>query len=98
MKGYYYWHTFFFSIGISVDGVETSTTISYELDKPYTSSRNGVDEITVCSRPQENLLVYNSKVPDNGWNIENSTLFTHAGIVSTVRNLNNNATTTKYYR
>ena len=89
---------FFFSIGISVDGVETSTTISYELDKPYTSSRNGVDEITVCSRPQENLLVYNSKVPDNGWNIENSTLFTHAGIVSTVRNLNNNATTTKYYR
>ena len=90
--------TYFLSIGISVDGVETSTTISYELDKPYTSSRNGVDEITVCSRPQENLLVYNSKVPDNGWNIENSTLFTHAGIVSTVRNLNNNATTTKYYR
>ena len=50
-----------------------------------------------CSRPSENLLVYKSKVPANGWNIENSTLFTLEGIVSTIRNLNNNVTTTKYY-
>ena len=99
-----------------MDGIENSSSVSYELDKPYTSMRNGIEETTVCSRLNENLLIYNSKVPANGWNIgkwfqklreidhlilslsENSTLFTPEGIVSTIRNLNTNVTTTKYYR
>ena len=53
----------------SVDGIENSSSVSYELDKPYTSMRNGIEETTVCSRLNENLLIYNSKVPANGWNI-----------------------------
>ena len=55
----------------SVDGIENSSSVSYELDKPYSSMRNGVEETTVCSRLNENLLIYNSKVPANGWNIGN---------------------------
>lgn len=52
-----------------MDGIENSSSVSYELDKPYTSMRNGIEETTVCSRLNENLLIYNSKVPANGWNI-----------------------------
>ena len=63
-KQYWYWLIFF-----SVDGIENSSSVSYELDKPYTSMRNGIEETTVCSRLNENLLIYNSKVPANGWNI-----------------------------
>lgn len=29
-----------------------STTASFELDKPYSAQRNGVDEITLCTQTQ----------------------------------------------
>lgn len=79
------------------DGVETSSNVTFELDKPYTTQRNGNDEITVCSKPQENTLLYQSKVPSKGWWIENLTIFTKEGITSFVKNVNKNVITTKYY-
>ena len=35
-----------------VDGVEISTAASFELDKPYSTQRNGIDEITLCTQTQ----------------------------------------------
>ena len=35
-----------------VDGIEISTTASFELDKPYSTQRNGIDEITLCTQTQ----------------------------------------------
>ena len=74
------------------------TSVSYDLDKQYSNSRNGTTELTTVTKPQENMLVYSSKVPSNGWCIENSTVFSQDGIVATLRNLNSNVTTTKYYK
>ncbi len=37
---------------ILVDDVEISTVASFELDKPYSTQRNGVDEITLCTQTQ----------------------------------------------
>jgi hypothetical protein len=87
------------SFCFSADGVENSvTSVSYDLDKQYSNSRNGTTELTTVTKPQENMLVYNSKVPSNGWWMENSTVFSQDGIVATLRNLNSNFSCTKYYK
>jgi hypothetical protein len=57
-----------------------------------------MDEVTTCNKPQENTLIYISKVPSNGWVIENSTVFAIDGLTAYIRNVNNNVTTTKYYK
>ena len=83
----------------SVDGLESaSSTVTYEIDKPYSSMKNGQEEMTTVTKPLENVLVYTTKVPSNGWNIEDSTFFTHEGIMATIRNLNSGITTVKYYK
>ena len=64
-----------------------------------TVNKNGNTETTICTMEDEHILVYNSKVPNNGWWIENSAVFNPDGIVATLRNLNKtNMTTTKYYK
>jgi len=80
------------------NGVANSHNVTYDIDKQYINSRNGNTEITTCSQPQPNVLVYTSKVPSNGWCIENESIFTPEGIIATIRNLNSNTVTTKYYR
>mgnify|MGYP001256410121 CR=1 FL=1 len=82
----------------SANGVANSHNVTYDIDKQYINSRNGNTEITTCSQPQPNVLVYTSKVPSNGWCIENESIFTPEGIIATIRNLNSNTVTTKYYR
>ena len=82
----------------SAQGMENSFTTSYDLDREYNNNRNGTMEITTVTMPQENALVYTSKVPSHGWLIENSTVFSPDGIVATLRNLNSSVTTTKYYK
>ena len=77
---------------------ETSFTFTYDLDKTYTNNRNGTVENTTVSQPHDNVLVYTSKVPSNNYWIETTANFTQDGIVATLRNLNTNITTTKYYK
>ena len=51
----------------SADGVEnTVTSVSYDLDKQSSNSRNGTTELITVTKPQDNMLVYNSKVPSKG--------------------------------
>ena len=75
-----------------------TSTVTYEIDKPYASMKNGQEELTTVSKPLENVLLYSSKVPSNGWNIEDSTFFTAEGIIATIRNMNKGVTTVKYYK
>ena len=87
------------SLIFSADGIEnTVTSVSYDLDKQSSNSRNGTTELITVTKPQDNMLVYNSKVPSKGWCIENATVFSPEGIVATLRNLNSNVTTTKFYK
>jgi len=42
----------FINFFLSVDGIEYTQTTSFELDKPFTTQRNGNDEITLCTQTQ----------------------------------------------
>ena len=55
-----------------VDGLENTTSVTFELDKPYTIQRDDADEITVCSKgnnsslhsqDKDNVLLYRTEVP-----------------------------------
>lgn len=56
----------------SVDGLENTTSLTFELDKPYTVQRDDAEEITVCSKgnnsssqsqEKDNVLIYRTEVP-----------------------------------
>ena len=56
----------------SVDGLENTTSLTFELDKPYTVQRDDAEEITVCSmgngltphsQENNNVLLYRTEVP-----------------------------------
>ena len=55
-----------------VDGLENTTSLTFEIDKPYTVQRDDAEEITVCSKGNsstphsqdvENVLLYTTEVP-----------------------------------
>ena len=55
-----------------VDGLENTTSFTFEIDKPYTVQRDDAEEITVCSKGNsstphsqdvENVLLYTTEVP-----------------------------------
>ena len=55
-----------------VDGLENTTSLTFELDKPYTVQRDDAEEITVCSKgnnssshsqEKDNVLIYMTDVP-----------------------------------
>ena len=55
-----------------MDGMENTTSVTFELDKPYTIQRDDADEITVCSKgnsssmhtqEKDNTLLYRTEVP-----------------------------------
>ena len=57
----------------SVDGMENTTSVTFELDKPYTIQRDDTEETTICSRgnapsphsqlDKDNVLLYRTEVP-----------------------------------
>ena len=50
--------------GFTVEGVESSSSVTFELGKPYTQVKeDDVEETTVCDLVQDNTLLYRSKVP-----------------------------------
>ena len=50
--------------GFAVEGVESSSSVTFELGKPYTQVKeDDVEETTVCDLVQDNTLLYRSKVP-----------------------------------
>ena len=56
-------HAFHFD-GFTVEGVESSSSVTFELGKPYTQVKeDDVEETTVCDLVQDNTLLYRSKVP-----------------------------------
>ena len=55
-----------------MDGQENATSITFDLDKPYTVQREDAEEITVCSKlnsssahsqEKDNVLFYRTEVP-----------------------------------
>lgn len=82
----------------SGEGMESTFTFTFDLSKTYTNSRNGAVEHTTVLQPQDNILVFVTKVPSNNWCIENTVVFTQEGIMATLKNLNTKVTTTKYYK